>query len=328
MSASEYGHIAYQVTTGQQTSSYDFAHGIESTIASAKLDWWAAYATGNQAGMDAAHARAEAARAAAGMYSGGIDGSQYIPIGSGGGSGGGGGTPSYPGYYPPGGGGSTPTPTYTISASAATGGSISPSGAVSVTQGGSKSFTITANSGYKIKDVLVDGASVGAVSTYTFSNVTSSHTISAVFESAASLDAGTVTVGDGGSGTMVGNTTKSGYGFTASLTVDSEFVTNTTVKATYKFTNSEGTKTVYLEKVGSTWQFPVNSSSPTGARKVYIPLDTPGTASSPKTYTITFEVRALDPQATAIEGTDVYLTDTVTATIRINGSMYDDVMSG
>jgi hypothetical protein len=328
MSAGQFGHIVYEVINGGQTSSYDFAHGIEQAIESAKLDWWAAYATGNQAGMDAAHARAEAARAAAGMYSGGIDGSQYIPIGGGGGSGGGGGTPSYPGYYPPGGGGSTPTPTYTISASAATGGSISPSGAVSVTQGGSKSFTITANSGYKIKDVLVDGASVGAVSTYTFSNVTSSHTISAVFESAASLDAGTVTVGDGGSGTMVGNTTKSGYGFTASLTVDSEFVTNTTVKATYKFTNSEGTKTVYLEKVGSTWQFPVNSSSPTGARKVYIPLDTPGTASSPKTYTITFEVRALDPQATAIEGTDVYLTDTVTATIRINGSMYDDVMSG
>lgn len=73
------------------------------------------------------------------------------------------------------------TTTYTITASAGTGGSISPSGAVSVAYGSSKTFTITPNTGYTISDVKVDGISVGAVTTYTFSNVLDDHTISATF---------------------------------------------------------------------------------------------------------------------------------------------------
>jgi len=71
--------------------------------------------------------------------------------------------------------------TYSITATASTGGSISPSGTVSVNQGSSKSFTITATSGYSIANVLADGASVGAVASYTFSNITATHTISASF---------------------------------------------------------------------------------------------------------------------------------------------------
>ena len=71
--------------------------------------------------------------------------------------------------------------TYAITASAGTNGSISPSGSVSVTQGASQAFTITANTGYQVQDVLVDGTSVGAVTSYTFSNVTAAHTIAASF---------------------------------------------------------------------------------------------------------------------------------------------------
>jgi hypothetical protein len=71
--------------------------------------------------------------------------------------------------------------THTITATPGSNGSISPSGAQSVTDGGSKTFTITANSGYHISDVLVDGISVGAVSSYAFSDVTADHTISATF---------------------------------------------------------------------------------------------------------------------------------------------------
>ena len=73
-------------------------------------------------------------------------------------------------------------PSFTITASTGTGGTISPSGTISVNYGDSKTFTITPNPGYKIKDVKVDGASVGSVSTYTFTNVTTNHTISATFE--------------------------------------------------------------------------------------------------------------------------------------------------
>jgi PKD repeat protein len=70
---------------------------------------------------------------------------------------------------------------YTITASAGAGGTISPSGSVSVLQGASQTFTITRNTSYHIADVLVNGSSVGAVSTYTFPNVQASHTIAASF---------------------------------------------------------------------------------------------------------------------------------------------------
>ena len=80
-------------------------------------------------------------------------------------------------------GGGTVTTNYTITVNQTNGGKISPS-TVSVTKGSDKTFTITANEGYKIADVLVDGKSVGAVGTYTFKNVTAKHTITAKFEKA------------------------------------------------------------------------------------------------------------------------------------------------
>lgn len=73
------------------------------------------------------------------------------------------------------------TNSYTIEVSAGDNGTITPSGRVSVTYGASKTFTIKANDGYAIAYVLVDGKSVGAVTTYTFENVQKSHTISAAF---------------------------------------------------------------------------------------------------------------------------------------------------
>ena len=84
----------------------------------------------------------------------------------------------------------TPSPAveYTISASVTGGnGSISPSGNVSVEQDKNKTFTITANEGYQIKDVLVDGSSVGKLATYTFTSVTANHTISASFVATAPI---------------------------------------------------------------------------------------------------------------------------------------------
>ncbi len=72
--------------------------------------------------------------------------------------------------------------TYTITATAGSGGSISPSGSVSVLSGNNQSFTITPSDVcHAIADVLVDGVSVGPVASYTFSNVTANHTIDASF---------------------------------------------------------------------------------------------------------------------------------------------------
>ena len=71
---------------------------------------------------------------------------------------------------------------FTLTVSATSGGSISPSGTITVNYGDSKTFTITPDKGYKISDVKVDSVSVGAVSTYTFTNITSDHKIEAIFE--------------------------------------------------------------------------------------------------------------------------------------------------
>lgn len=74
---------------------------------------------------------------------------------------------------------------YTIKAAAGEGGSIAPNGYVTVSAGSDKRFAIAAAEGYEIKDVLVDGVSVGAVSDYTFKNVWKNHTIDAVFRAKA-----------------------------------------------------------------------------------------------------------------------------------------------
>ena len=81
------------------------------------------------------------------------------------------------------GGGTTPVePTsFTITASAGQGGSITPSGAVSVDKGGSQTFTIKPSDNYEIADVKVDGQSAGKKTEYTFENVTEAHTIAATF---------------------------------------------------------------------------------------------------------------------------------------------------
>ena len=69
-----------------------------------------------------------------------------------------------------------------ITATADEHGKIAPAaGTITVPKGKSETFTITPDSGYHIKDVLVDGKSVGAVSTYTFENVVDNHTIHATF---------------------------------------------------------------------------------------------------------------------------------------------------
>lgn len=75
---------------------------------------------------------------------------------------------------------------YTIDSNAETGGKITPSGAVYVNEGKSQKFDITADEGYVIKDVRVDNVSVGALSSYTFTDVTSNHSITASFEKADS----------------------------------------------------------------------------------------------------------------------------------------------
>ena len=85
----------------------------------------------------------------------------------------------------------TPSPTppeeseapeiHTVNAIAGNGGSISPSGIVEVEDGGSVTFTITADPGYVLSELKVDGYTAELTDSFTFPNVTGEHTIYAIF---------------------------------------------------------------------------------------------------------------------------------------------------
>lgn len=70
---------------------------------------------------------------------------------------------------------------YTIHVEVGPNGKISPGADQSIDTHRTLNFTISANPGYHIADVLVDGSSCGAIGAYTFGNVTSDRTISASF---------------------------------------------------------------------------------------------------------------------------------------------------
>ncbi len=105
---------------------------------------------------------------------------------------------------------------WVLTATAGANGSISPSGAVGVNDGGSQAFTITPSAHYHVAVVLVDGASVGAVTSYTFSSVTANHTIAASF----AIDTYTITASAGANGSVSpAGVTSVGYGDTLVVTV-------------------------------------------------------------------------------------------------------------
>jgi hypothetical protein len=153
----------------------------------------------------------------------------------------------------------------TITSTAGPNGSISPLGVQTVAVGGSRAFTITPASGYRIAGVMVDGSPVGAPNSYSFSNVAADHTISVTFATSActlTYSAGTggtisgtspQSVSPGGSGTAVTAVANPGYHFmswsdgvlTAART-DSSVTANKSVTAsfainTYTLTYAAGT---------------------------------------------------------------------------------------
>ena len=70
---------------------------------------------------------------------------------------------------------------FSIQASSGYGGSISSPGVSVLPYGANQTYTITPAATYAVLKVVVDGVNVGAVTSYTFTNVTTNHTISASF---------------------------------------------------------------------------------------------------------------------------------------------------
>jgi PKD repeat protein len=145
-----------------------------------------------------------------------------------------------------------PIVTYTINATVAgSGGSISPSGDVSVIQGNTQNFTITPTTGYHISDVLVDSVSNGAITDYSFPNVAANHTITAAF--AINQYAINATSGAGGNVTPAGITlvnygSNQSYNITPSTGyhISDVLVNNASVGTgtTYEFTNVMANQTI------------------------------------------------------------------------------------
>jgi type IV pilus assembly protein PilY1 len=147
---------------------------------------------------------------------------------------------------------------YTITASSGANGSISPSGPVSVPAGDSLSFTISPNPGCMILQVLVDGVAVGAVSSYTFTNVNANHTIQASFAGQYTINTiagshgsisppGPVSIASGGTQSF-SILPDSGY------TVDRVLVDGVSVGAvsSYLFTNVNADHTIEAQFVSGT----------------------------------------------------------------------------
>ena len=149
--------------------------------------------------------------------------------------------------------------TWTITASAGTGGTITPSGNVAVNDCANQTFGISANSGYTISQVTVDGVNQGAISSYTFNTVTTNHTISATFASSnftitasagtgGTIDpSGAVQVAQGANQTFT-ITPSSGY-MISSVTVDS---VNVGCLRSYTFTNVQANHTIAAAFVANT----------------------------------------------------------------------------
>jgi hypothetical protein len=165
--------------------------------------------------------------------------------------------------------------TLTLTATAGSNGTITPSGSKTVQSGASQSYTITPNTGYQIADVKVDGASVGAVSVYTFSAISASHTISATFTAQVITGSYTLNIRKDGTGSGTITHTPAGLTFssgtqvtlTASPNASSSFVgwsgacTGTAHTCTVTM-NSKKTVTATF-KIGSTSDYKY---------KLYLPL--------------------------------------------------------
>ena len=169
--------------------------------------------------------------------------------------------------------------TNTITASAGAGGSISPSGATAVNYNGSQTYTITPSAGYSIASVTVDGTVLGTTpSTYTFSNVTTTHTISVAF--VLQTNAITASAGTGGSISPSGATAvnyngsqtysitpNAGYSI-ASVTVDGTVLGTT--PSTYTFSNVTANHTIGVTFAQQQQQTFTITASVTGGPSIFM----------------------------------------------------------
>ena len=218
--------------------------------------------------------------------------------------------------------------TFTITSSAGTNGTISPSGTTVVSSGGSQTYTMTPASGYHVNTVTVDGSSVGAVSSYTFSTVTANHTISVTFainiytitassgSNGSISPAGTATVSAGGSQTYT-MVPSSGY-HVNTVTVDGASVG---AVSTYTFSSVSASHTISVSFAINTYTITASSGangtiSPTGSTVV--------SSGGSQIYTMTpatgYHINTVTVDGASVGAVSSYTFSTVTANHTISVS--------
>ncbi|MDI6804772.1 MAG: hypothetical protein QME58_13195, partial [Bacteroidota bacterium] len=164
---------------------------------------------------------------------------------------------------------------YTITSSAGANGTISPLGVVNVNYGANQQFTIIPNTGYHVDSVIVNGVKVDSTTSYTFNNVTSNHTIRAVF----AINQFTITSSSGANGTIFPlGVVNVNYGANQQFTiipntgyhVDSVLVNGVKVDSTTSYTFNNVTSNHTIRAVFAINQFTITSSS--GANGTITPL--------------------------------------------------------
>lgn len=207
---------------------------------------------------------------------------------------------------------------YTITVTTTGSGTVNP-GTTSVPKGRDQNFTFVPAAGYIVKYVTVDGVRQTTANSYKFTNVTKNHTLHIDFVKAPKLDIKDVTFGTdddphGAKAAAKGypTTLKAGYGFFIDkLDLQAENVAKVVITAE---ANLKGNKqTVTLQQVDGKWQFPVNKTSVTSARKIYVDKATPDS-----TYDVEFTAIGYDETGAEV------IRDTFTGKIRVNGDMFQD----
>ncbi|MDL2308783.1 fibronectin type III domain-containing protein [Bacteroidales bacterium OttesenSCG-928-B11] len=160
---------------------------------------------------------------------------------------------------------------YAITAGAANGGTITPSGTTTVNHGANQAYTVTAGTGYTVSTVVIDGTPTAvnaATFSHTFSNVTANHAIYANFE----LKSYTVTVTQPANGAITPGTQ----------------VVNHGANAAFQITPNEGYEIQNIKVNGTNVTFTADASGAASHTISNITANTTITATMKiKTYTIT-----------------------------------------
>lgn len=201
--------------------------------------------------------------------------------------------------------------TFTITATQAAHGTISPAAVQTVNYGGNVTYTITPDDYYEIVDVLVDGSSRGALSTYTFNNVTANHTIEAVFEAACMTPSRlTVVYVDTNSATLTWEGNANSYEVRYRAAGETNFTTQTVTTNTITLTGltentlyAWGVKANCTASMSSDWAesaFRTNAVIPP-----YVGIST-ADLSSIKVYSHLNNVYIVNENGIAIENVTIY----------------------